>query len=122
MRNISFSHTTAQFRDRTKTVTRRKRWLSLQAGDQLMGCVKCMGLRQGETVQKLGPIQVVSAQREPLRRMLDDPEYGRAECVREGYPEMTPDTFVDTYCEAFRCTPDEDVTRIEYVYLEPPPG
>src|SRR5690606_12701437 len=116
MRNISFALTTEQFRKRTKTVTRRNGWKHLKQSDDHMGCVKCMGLKKGERVEKHGAIRVVSARREPLRRMLDDPGYGHAECHREGFPDMTPAEFVDFYCRANRCTPDEEVTRIEFAY------
>lgn len=116
MRNISFSLTTQQFRDRTKTVTRRNGWRNLSTGDDLMACVKCMGLKKGEKVEGLGAIRVTSVRREPLRRMLDDVEYGHVECHREGFPDMTPREFVDFYCQANRCTPDEEVTRIEFAY------
>lgn len=42
-RNMSFSLTTQQMRDRTKTVTRRKGWEFLRTGDIVNACVKCMG-------------------------------------------------------------------------------
>lgn len=116
MRNISFSLTAPQFRARTKTVTRRNGWRKLRDGDDLMGIVKGMGLKKGEKVERLGPIRVVSARREPLRRMLDDYEYGRAETDREGFPHMTPEQFVSFYCKHNRITPDDDVTRIEFTY------
>ena len=40
MRNISFMLTTQQFRNRTKTVTRRMGWWNLKPGDILMGVEK----------------------------------------------------------------------------------
>lgn len=58
-RNISFALTTDQIRDRTKTVTRRKGWKFLKAGDTLNACVKCMGLRPGEQIERLAIIRVV---------------------------------------------------------------
>ena len=51
-RNMSFSLTTDQVRNRTKTVTRRLGWWKnkhgkrlLQVGDIVNACVKCMGLQ-----------------------------------------------------------------------------
>lgn len=114
-RNISFALTTRQFRDRTKDVTRRKGWKSLKAGDILNGCVKCMGLKPGEAIERLGQIMVTNARREPLN-LCDD-----AEAVREGFPELTGEQFVEMYCSHMGGTPDQEVTRIEYTYLEPQP-
>ena len=63
-RNISFALTTDQFRARTKTVTRRLGWETLKAGDILMGCERCQGLKKGEKIKQLGPIRVVGVSRE----------------------------------------------------------
>lgn len=67
-RNISFALTTEQFRNRTKTVTRRAGWKFLKAGDILNGCVKCMGLRPGEKIERLGQIRVVDVRRADIER------------------------------------------------------
>ena len=57
--------------------------------------------------------------REPLRRMVDEPAYGRQECVREGFPQLTPEQFVAMFCASHKgCTPDTTVTRIEFRYRE----
>lgn len=58
-RNISFALTTEQIRNRTKTVTRRLGWKNLKVGQVLNACVKCMGLKPGEQIQRLGQIRVV---------------------------------------------------------------
>lgn len=112
MRNISFSLTTRQFRDRSKTVTRRTRWENLKAGDRLMGIVKGMGLKKGEKVERLGEIEVVQATREPLSLTTDE------DAKREGFPELTGAQFVDMYCRHQGGTPDQIVTRIEFKYVE----
>lgn len=118
-RNISFSLTTQQFRDRTKWVTRRMGWHKLQAGDVLNGCEKCQGLKRGETVKKLGRIKILSVRREPLQRMTDDSEYGAREVVAEGFPDKTPAEFVVMFCRSHSgCQPESEVTRIEFEYLE----
>lgn len=117
-RNISFALTTQQFRSRTKDVTRRLGWQFLQPGDGLIGCVRCMGLKKGESPEKLGPIRVTSVRREPLCRMVDEPNYGCEEVRREGFPDLSPEEFVAMFCEHMKCSPTEIVTRIEFEYLE----
>ena len=121
MRNISFALTTEQFKARTKTVTRRLGWATLGPGDELMGCRKCMGLKPGEKIERLGKIRVVSVRREPLKAMTDDLDYGFAECDREGFGDHStlrwPSAFVEFFCSTHACKPDEIVTRIEYEYL-----
>ena len=59
-RNMSFMLTTEQIRNRTKTVTRRLGWQFLKTGDVLNACVKCQGLKPGETVERLCQIRVTS--------------------------------------------------------------
>ena len=119
-RNMSFALTTEQIRNRTKTVTRRLRWLTLKPGDVLNACVKCMGLRPGEQIQRLGQIRVVSVTREPLYRLLRDADYGAAEATREGFPEMTGREFAEFFCEHMRPIHGlvTEVTRIEFEYLD----
>lgn len=117
-RNISFSLTTGQFRNRTKNVTRRLGWKTLKAGDILNGCVKCMGLKPGEKVERLGQIRVVDVRREPLDEMLADPKYGQRECVAEGFPNLSPQEFVSMFTASMGCPQSEEVTRIEYEYLD----
>ena len=127
MRNISFSLTTAAIRARTKTVTRRLGWLHLKAGDRLMGCEKCMGRKPGEPLVRLGEIEVVSVNREPLRRMVKEIVWGQEECRREGFPHLNPYQFVTFFCESHGIKQDglgfteTIVTRIEFRYVDPTP-
>jgi hypothetical protein len=123
-RNISFALTTQQFRDRTKSVTRRIGWWSLKPGDLLCGCRKCMGLRPGEQIERLGMIEVVNVRREPLEALLRTypPVRGRKtwadlECEREGFPELLPWQFVRMFCEHMKCDPSREVNRIEFRYV-----
>jgi hypothetical protein len=119
MRNISFMHTMQQFKARTKTVTRRTGWRTLKAGDVLCAVEKGQGLKRGEKLVRLGRIKVMDARREPLRRLLDDRDYGSAETNREGFPQYSPSQFVEFFCRTHKgCTPDSEVTRIEFGYLE----
>lgn len=117
MRNISFSLTDAQFLDITKDVTRRLGWKFLKPGDRLMGCRKCMGLKPGEKIVRLGDIEVVSVRLEPLNRMSADAAYGHAEAIREGFPEMTGGQFVEMFCSHMAVKPAIIITRIEFKHV-----
>lgn len=120
-RNISFALTTQQFRDQTKTVTRRLGWLKLKAGDELMGCVKCMGLKLGEKPERLGLIRVVDVRREPLALMTWNADYGKEEACKEGFPEMDGAAFVAMFTENMKCSEFTEVTRIEFQYVDAKP-
>ena len=117
-RNISFALTTDQIRQRTKTVTRRKGWKFLKRGDILNGCVKCMGLKPGEKIERLGQIRVTSVTQESLRVLCDDRTYGRKEAKREGFPEMRGHEFALMFCQHMGGDLDQVVTRIEFEYVE----
>lgn len=108
---MSFFLTVQQFRDRTKDVTRRLGWDHLRPGDLVMAAEKCMGLKKGEKVVRLGMIEIVSVRIEPL--YLIDAE----DVAREGFPGMDPEEFVEMFSRANRCRPDTMITRIEYRYL-----
>jgi hypothetical protein len=120
MDNISFALTTSQIRDGSKGVTRRVGWEKLvgKSGILLQGIVKGMGLKKGEHVEKLRVIRLVSARREPLRRMTDDLEYGWREVALEGFPDMHPVAFVEWFCKGHHCTPERVITRIEFEYVD----
>ena len=110
-RNMSFALTTAQFKDRSKDVTRRAGWLFLKPGDQLCGVLKSMGLKAGEKVERLGLIEVISTRVEPLNHITQE------DVIREGFPAWTPAQFVEFYVNKNRCAPDLPVNRIEYRYI-----
>ncbi len=115
MRNMSFRLTESQYKAGTKTVTRRMGWEFLKPGDIVMGIVKGQGLEKGEHVVKLGPFEVISVCREPLRRLIDDPDYGFDEIVKEGFSPLTPSEFIDSFCWTHKsCTPETVITRIEF--------
>ena len=38
--------------------------------------------------------------------------------VREGFPGWTPRQFVELFFRANRCTPDTEITRIEFKYID----
>lgn len=121
-RNISFALTTQQFRDQAKTVTRRLGWLKLKAGDELMGCVKCMGLKLGEKPERLGLIRVVDVRREPLAMLIMDEAYGKAEAIKEGFPEMSGSEFYDMFMRHMAVKESFPmITRIQFEYVNTKP-
>ena len=126
MRNISFELTTSQILDQSKDVTRRLGWQFLKVGELLQPVKKCMGLRPGESIQRLGgPIRIVGVRREPLSMMTEDLDYGFDEVRREGFEHSwlysVPSSWVEMFCNTHKgCTPLTIITRIEFVYLEQP--
>jgi len=117
MRNISFALTTEQVKNRTKTVTRRIGWKNLKPGTLLQPVEKAQGLKKGEHVTKIGgPIKVVSVRQEPLREMYHA-AIGLREARYEGFPHLNGKQFVAFFCEHNGCTPDDEVTRIEFEYV-----
>lgn len=112
MRNMSFSLTTPQMRDRTKTVTRRIGWDKLKPGDRVRACVKCMGMKKGEKVEVIGIIEVVSNRPETLNQMQD------SDCALEGFPEMTAAQFVGMFSKNMKCDQDRQVNRIEFKHVD----
>lgn len=116
MRNMSFMLTTEQMENRTKTVTRRLGWRNLKPGQHIAACRKCMGLKKGETIERIAVLWVRSVTREPLCHILDQ---GIEECAREGFPHMKPERFVDFFCASHKgCKPDSLVTRIAFDYVD----
>lgn len=115
MRNISFMLTPSQLLDGSKDVTRRLGWKNLKPGQRIQACKKCMGLKKGEAIEKLAVIEIVSVNREPLSRMISDPVYGQDESRREGFPGMSGLEFVEMFCKHMKVTPDDIVTRIEFI-------
>jgi len=121
MRNISFSLTTAQILDRSKTVTRRLGWRGLMPGTVLCAVEKSQGLGKGGKVRRLGQIRVVDVRSEPLR-VLHGTSYGDAEATREGFPTMSGEQFAAMFCEHMGVGLDTIVTRIEFEHLSEPQG
>lgn len=119
MKNISVALTEEQVLAREKDITRRLGWSTLKPGALLQPVRKGQGLKKGEKATPVGgPVRVLSVRREPLRRLLDDQAYGRAECVREGFPGLTPQQFVTFFMTTHACAVDQIVTRIEFAYVD----
>jgi len=110
-RNMSFAMTVDQVLDQTKTVTRRNGWLSIQVGDELQPVEKGLGLKKGEKVKTIGGlIRINRVSREPIDRIT------HGDCVREGFPELSPRGFIEMYCDANKCKPSDFCNRIEFEY------
>lgn len=111
-RMMSFALTTQQFKDRTKDVTRRDAWWGLKPGDVLIAVEKAQGLKKGEKVKRLGLILVKSTYPEGLYEITPE------ECVREGFPSLTPLQFMEMYCAHNGGDFSRIVNRIEFSYVE----
>jgi hypothetical protein len=108
MRNMSFMLTTEQMYNETKSVTRRCGWWFLKPGDIVMACEKCQGLKKGEKIKRIYPIEIISTSSVHLYQIT------KAECVKEGFPRMTPDEFVLMFCKEMKVTPYKKVNRIKF--------
>jgi hypothetical protein len=119
---MSFSATTAQLLDGSKTVTRRMGWRNLKVGQQLWAVEKAMGLKKGEKHNRLALIEVVEVDQEPLNELLMtgyvNSMYAYEEIRAEGFPEMSPAEFVSMFCKMNGCRPEDLVTRIEFKHVE----
>lgn len=115
-RLISFSLTEPQVRDRSKTQTRRLGWLNARVGERLTGCRQVMGRRRKdgtvEPLVRITDVEVVSVRRERLDAITPD------DVAAEGFSGWTPAEFVDFFCRSMKCTPDTEVTVIEFAYLD----
>ncbi|HEY2086315.1 MAG TPA: hypothetical protein VGH54_09850 [Mycobacterium sp.] len=118
-RLMSVAFTEDAVRRRAKTVTRRKGWLFLKPGDRLTLCRKVMGRKKGEPLVRIVDVQVVSVRREPLSALTMDLTYGQNEVSYEGFPDMSPEDFVDEFfVKAQRMHVEDVVTRVEWRYLD----
>jgi len=73
---------------------------------------KCMGLKPGEVIERLGEIRIVSVRQEPLFMITDE------DCAKEGFPEMNRVDFIDMFCAHMHCNANTIVTRIEFEYVK----
>lgn len=117
MRNMSFFLTTQQIIDGTKEVTRRFAWWNLEGGEKIMACEKCQGLGKGGKINRLRPIEIISAKPERADEITRYADAAK-ECAREGFPDMTPEEFVAMLCQANKKQPHETVNRIEFRFLD----
>lgn len=107
---MSVSLTAQAVRDRVKTQTRRDGWLRLNSGNQLALCPRYRGVSRGDR-ELITIVDVISVRREPLRAI------SAADVLAEGFPEWTPDEFVEFFCRTHRgIEPASEITRIEWAY------
>lgn len=113
MRNMSFFLTINQIRNHTKTVTRRQGWFYLTPGEIVQACVKCQGLKKGESIDKICKIKIKSVRKEYLTSISAE------DCIKEGFPYMNPIEFVLMYIQFnnLKLSDIPIVTRIEFEYL-----
>ncbi len=107
-RGMSFWLTKQQMRDEIKDVTRRLGWWFLKPGDIVNAMEKCQGLKKGEKQVLIYPIEIISTRSEPLFFIT------QKECVREGFPDMTPFGFVEMFCRANNCLSTAKINRIKF--------
>lgn len=112
-RLMSVAMTTDAVIERRKTVTRRKGWTFLKVGDRLTLCRKVQGRKPGEPLDRLAEVEVVSIRREHLGAITQE------DVTREGFPRMHRLDFIHRFfVEAQDIHPGDDVTRIEWRYLD----
>jgi hypothetical protein len=119
-RLMSVAFTEQAVRDRRKTVTRRKGWLFAKPGDRVTLCRKVMGRKKGEPLERICDVEIVSVYRERLNALLrTDICNNEDEVAREGFPDMTPEEFIQRFfVDAQGMSPEDVVTRIEWRYLD----
>ncbi|MAT14249.1 MAG: hypothetical protein CMJ46_03160 [Planctomyces sp.] len=111
---MSFSMTTEQARNKTKTVTRRdeETWKHLRLGDRVLQVEKAQGLKKGEKQVEIHEIEIVAVRLEPLTSEFVTPE----EVVKEGFPGMEPEEFITMYKRGRKKV--DRVRRIEFKYVD----
>lgn len=116
---MSVSHTELAVRERRKTVTRRLGWRFAKPGDRLTLCRKVMGRKPGEPLERLAEVEIVSVRREPLSAMTDaDVEREGVDVVPEAAGWMDAEAWVSWFAWTMGCSVDDEVTRIEWRYVE----
>jgi len=129
-RLMSVAYTEQAVVERRKTVTRRKGWWLdkrgrrlILPGQHLTLCRKVMGRKAGEPLVRLVDVEALDVRREPLDLMLNQPAYGATEVIAEGFPDLTPEEFIDRFfVEAQGIRRTGWVTRIEWRYLDDEQG
>lgn len=108
---MSFAKTIIPMRNKTKTKTRRLGWWNLKPGEIIDAVEKAQGLKKGEKMRHIGPIQAVERHPEPLNAIT------QADVIAEGFPELTPAQFVEMFCAFNKCAPDVIVNCITIKHL-----
>lgn len=137
-RLMSVAKTTDAVIERRKWVTRRLGWWEdkngrriLKPGDTLTLCKKVQGRKPGEPIVRLAEASVVDMRREPLDAITDyDVQlegFRGDDLVAFGLERVgllptgaAAAAFVRFFVDAMGCAPDQEVTRIEWDYLDTP--
>ena len=134
-RLMSVAMTTDAVIARRKTVTRRKGWWVdrngrriIHPGDRLTLCRKVQGRKPGEPLERLAEVEVLHVTRETLCSIQANEERALRELRAEGFPtlrgegwEAASSIFLRRFFfEAQGMGPMDDVTRIEWRYLDGP--
>lgn len=115
-RRMSFALTIDQILARTKTVTRRTGWRELRAGDELLAVDRARGVPHSAQ-RVLARLRVLSVERARLFEMLERDAW-KDDAAKEGFPELTAESFVQMFCRAFSCDETIEVARIEFEYQD----
>ncbi len=97
-RNMSFAHTKSQILDRTKTVTRRRRWFNLTPGERFWAVEKLQGLKKGDHIMRLALCECVSNLNEQLMEIDKHP----GDVAKEGFPGMSVLEFIRLFARIHR--------------------
>lgn len=83
-----------------------------------MAVEKAMGLRKGETMVRIHPIEIVSVATEFVNSLVAhrNSDETRNELRLEGFPRMQAWEFIDMLCKGGHAT-NEKVNRIEFRHL-----
>ncbi len=111
VRLMSFAMTVEQMRARRKTVTRRHTAKHVAEGDLILAVEKARGVRVADRVS-IAVIRVLSVRRETLGMITP------AECILEGFPELSPREFVQLYLKGNGISPRVPLTEIETTRIE----
>ena len=79
--------------------------------ESVSGVKKAMGLKKGEVIERLGIIRIKSTRWERLDLITPD------DVVREGFPDWTPEQFIQMLVEHYRIKPSQQFNRIEFGYV-----
>ena len=111
MRHISCSMTIRQIYARLKTETRRLKWLDVKPGDLLQFVDRCMGLKKGEQPVPIAIVVVTAVRNESLLRI------DKQGCIAEGFPNLEPAEFVETFASHAKIDCERLVTVINFKYI-----
>lgn len=107
-KRMSFMLTIGPMRRREKTETMRLGWDDLKPGDAFIAIEKGQGLKKGEKHKVI--CHCVCVSNTPVR--VDS--VTEANCIAEGFPDLTPAEFVAMFCRNMGCKPDRVVNRVRF--------